>query len=119
MNLSSSDIENYRKWHEERDRQRKEEAGIRRKAAFEHACDKLSAYFSAYPDTHVYLFGSVVRNTGFRKDSDIDIAVENFPGNRIDLYCDLSAIIDYPIDIVIMEKCHFADEIKTRGIKIK
>jgi uncharacterized protein len=78
----------------------------------------LKEYFERYRDCRVYLAGSILKPFAFSSDSDIDIAVENFPGTRIDLYTDLSHLFDYPVDIIFLEKCHFSDEIKKNGLLI-
>ena len=50
--------------------------------------------------------------------SDIDIAVENYTGTRLDLFMELSDLIDLPVDLIIMERCQFADQIKEMGIRV-
>ncbi len=78
----------------------------------------LKAYFSPFPDTQVYVFGSLIAPGAFYKTSDVDIAVEDHPESRLDLYAALSAQIPYPIDIIIMEKCPFADSIRAHGMRV-
>ncbi len=75
----------------------------------------LKRYFSDFPTTKVYLFGSVLMPGRFTSDSDIDIAVENHPADRLDLYSALSSLLPYPVDVVVMEQCHFASAIRQNG----
>ncbi len=78
----------------------------------------LTQYFSDYPDTKVYLFGSILMPGYFTPDSDIDIAVENHPQDRLDLYSALSRLLPYPVDVVVLEKCHFASDIRQNGRRL-
>jgi predicted nucleotidyltransferase len=83
-----------------------------------HVIDTLKKYFSDYPGCNVYLTGSIVRPGLFSDSSDIDIAVENFKGSRLDLFMELSELFDIPIDLIIMERCHFSEHIRDRGIVV-
>jgi predicted nucleotidyltransferase len=112
------DIEAIRDYHKRLIREKKLEGEKLRNETLEMCREKLVEYFQKFPGCRVYLFGSVARQGSFNQQSDIDIAVENFPGNRLDLYSQLSAIIPHNIDIVILEKCHFADRIKSDGVQI-
>ncbi len=83
-----------------------------------HVKNALIKYFSDYPGCNVYLTGSIVRPGLFSDSSDIDIAVENFRGSRLDLFMELSELFDIPIDLIIMERCHFSEHIRERGIVV-
>lgn len=101
------------------DLERKQDREVLRSRVFEEVKKQLLDYFSKYPQTRVYLFGSVVTSGMFSSLSDVDIAVENYPGNRLDLYAGLSALIAHSIDVVIMERCVFAAHIRQHGKRIQ
>ena len=65
-----------------------------------------------------YVFGSVARPGRFREDSDVDVAVAGLPSEQfISLMAQLSANLGRDVDMVELEKIHFADKIKREGIK--
>jgi uncharacterized protein len=116
--MSFTDIKQIRETLQKRELKRREHNETLRRDTLEKAKTAIRNYFAAYPGTTVYLTGSIVKPGAFFTGSDIDIAVENFPGSRLDLYTDLSYLIEWPIDVIIMEKCHFADSIRRNGILI-
>ena len=66
----------------------------------------------------VYLFGSVAEKGKFRRHSDIDIAVKGL--DKFDYYefvGEISSLMDQRVDVILLEKCHFADAIRKKGIK--
>jgi predicted nucleotidyltransferase len=89
-----------------------------RKNLLLHVSDTLKKVFKKYPECKVYLTGSIVRPGLFSDGSDIDIAVENFRGNRLDLFMELSELMDKPVDLIIMERCHFSQQIRDNGLKV-
>ncbi len=116
--MSTIDIKQIRKNLQRRDLKNRELNERLRREMFEMTKAVIRKYFSAYPGTTVYLTGSIVRPGVFSTGSDIDIAVDGFPGSRLDLYADLSCLIKHPIDIIILESCTFADSIRRNGILI-
>ena len=101
-----------------RDLKQKEGREVRRKERLKYVCGKLKLYFKNYPECNVYLTGSIVRPGAFSNGSDIDIAVENYPGGRLDLFMELSELIDLPVDLIIIERCQFADHIREKGVRV-
>ncbi len=79
----------------------------------------LKQFLKSYPDLHMYLFGSITQSGQFTKNSDIDIAIDNFKGSRLDIYLELEELFSRKIDLIILEKCTFRDDIVNRGIKIQ
>ena len=66
----------------------------------------------------VYLFGSVAQKGKFRRNSDIDIAVQGL--DKLEHYAfigEISDLLNKRVDVILLEECHFADSIKERGIK--
>lgn len=66
----------------------------------------------------VFVFGSICHKGCFFANSDIDIAVSNFQGNRIDLYCELSILFQREIDLVFLEKSNIKEYILNDCIQI-
>lgn len=116
--MSLVDIKQVRENLQKKELKRRGHNETLRLGTLEKAKAVIRNYFSAYPGTTVYLTGSIVKPGAFSAASDIDVAVEGFPGSRLDLYTDLSSLIDWPIDIVIMERCEFADSIQQNGILV-
>ena len=96
----------------------KQDGELRRKEQLGRVIDRLKLFFEKYPNCNVYLTGSIVKPGSFSDRSDIDIAVENYTGSRLDLFMELSELIDLPIDLIIMERCHFIDQIREKGVRV-
>jgi len=65
-----------------------------------------------------YIFGSLTQPHRFHQNSDIDIAVEQI--NPEDFFAVISLIYEAmgrDIDMIEVNKCHFGDRIKQRGIR--
>jgi predicted nucleotidyltransferase len=77
----------------------------------------LQKYFTNIA-VNVYLFGSICHKGLFFANSDIDIAVSSFQGNRIDLYCELSILFKREIDLVFLEKTSIKEFILNDSLQI-
>ena len=69
-----------------------------------------------YGIDRAWIFGSVTRPNRFTQRSDVDIAVETL--NPDDLFDAISAFSNYlarDVDLVVLNKCHFAHRIRTEG----
>jgi predicted nucleotidyltransferase len=72
---------------------------------------------SQYGVDRVYIFGSLSRPGRFRDNSDIDIAVEQMaPTLFFALIGQLAEALERDVDLVELEKCHFADRIRAEGV---
>ena len=118
IKMNASDIQQIRENLQRRDLKRRQQNETLRRDTLEKAKAVIGTFFAGYPGTVVYLTGSVVKPGAFSADSDIDIAVEGFPGSRLDLYASLSVLFEQPIDIIILEKCHFAEHIRRNGLLV-
>ncbi len=70
-----------------------------------------------YGIDRAWIFGSVTRPNRFTRRSDVDIAVETI--NPDDLFDAISAFSNYlarDVDLVVLNKCHFAHRIRTEGL---
>ena len=71
-----------------------------------------------YHWSEAYIFGSVAQKGKFKKNSDIDIALEGL--NRLEHYAftgDISEVLERRVDVVLLEECPFAKAIKVKGLK--
>jgi predicted nucleotidyltransferase len=109
-------------YHKNKVKKEKENIQIRneelRKQLLNKTIHLLSDYFARFPHNMVYLFGSITKENQFSRNSDIDIAVANHPGQRIALFCEIEELLHHKIDLVYLEKCSFSNHITTHGIKI-
>jgi predicted nucleotidyltransferase len=64
-----------------------------------------------------YIFGSVTQKEKFTESSDIDIAVHNI---NPESYCVVISLLmtelERDVDIIKLDKCHFAKNIRDKGI---
>jgi predicted nucleotidyltransferase len=116
MRVNESELLYIKKNLREKALKLKQAREVHRKDQLEYVCGKLKLYFKNYPECNVYLIGSIIRPGSFSDGSDVDIAVENYTGSRLDLFMELSELIDLPVDLIIMERCQFADQIREKGI---
>lgn len=100
-----------------RDRKRKEDLEVKRKAILKKTISTLKAILSN-TDIEVYLVGSIIMPYKFRKDSDIDIVIKDYKGDRLSLWSLLDEKLKRNVDLIIFEKCGFKEEIKKYGLKV-
>ena len=87
-------------------------------AALQQVEEALSSLEKKYQWEEAYLFGSVVLEGRYRRNSDIDIAVLGL--KRYDFYefiAEISDLLNKRVDVVLLEECQFAHFIKEKGIK--
>lgn len=70
-----------------------------------------------YNIQRAYLFGSVVKPGHFQPDSDVDIAVEQIdPRQFIAALSEFSMRLNRDVDLIELDKCHFAHRIREKGL---
>jgi predicted nucleotidyltransferase len=78
---------------------------------------QLGALAPAHEVKEAYIFGSLAQPSRFNDHSDIDVAVV-MPSDRFfDLAAELSRVLHTDIDLIPMERCHFAGKIRREGIR--
>lgn len=77
----------------------------------------LDKFGSQYGIQKAYVFGSVAEPRRFSPRSDIDIAVEQInPEHFFMIISLLSEALERDVDIIEINKCHFANQIRQTGI---
>lgn len=88
-----------------------------RKRTFKSAVDVLKNYFKN-SSVQVYLIGSVTQPGKFSENSDVDIVLKNFTGDRFDIWGDIERSINRKIEIILYENSSFKDHIDQTGFKV-
>ena len=87
-------------------------------AALQRVQKTLSSLEKKYYWDEAYLFGSIIQEGRYGRNSDIDIAVLGL--RKHDYYefiGEISGLLNKRVDVVLLEECHFAHFIKEKGIK--
>lgn len=66
----------------------------------------------------VYLVGSITQEYSFREDSDVDIVLKGYNGDRFEIWTELEAALNRRVEVIIFESCHFQDHVVKHGIKV-
>lgn len=70
-----------------------------------------------YKIERAYVFGSTVKPGRFHADSDVDIAVEQIdPARFFEAMSEFFNRLGREIDLVELDKCHFAGKIRREGV---
>jgi hypothetical protein len=68
--------------------------------------------------SEAYVFGSITRPGRFRDESDVDVAVERINAESFFRTMSVfSTVLGRAVDLVELSKCHFAQQIRERGIR--
>jgi len=83
--------------------------------------EKIKQWLDQFDDRYgiktAYIFGSITQPQKFTQESDIDIAVEQI--NTNDLFTVIGFIseaLGRDVDVIEINKCHFANQIRQSGI---
>ena len=68
--------------------------------------------------TEVYLIGSVLQPFSFSQQSDIDIVLKNYSGDRFEIWTKLEKETGRKVEIILFETCHFQDFVIKNGFKV-
>lgn len=66
----------------------------------------------------VYLVGSIIQPFQFHKNSDIDIVLKGFTGDRFEIWTKLEKALNRSVEIIPFETCHFQEHILKYGLKV-
>lgn len=103
-------------------RRKRMERERRRQEALTAVKQAVRAVAPSYPTLRrVYLHGSVTRSGAFRRDSDVDVAVEGLDGGEcFDLWRDLEQTIPgWKMDVRPLKPDDpFSDRVRQRGLMI-
>ncbi|HUX19773.1 MAG TPA: nucleotidyltransferase domain-containing protein [Spirochaetia bacterium] len=99
-----------------RERAEREAARI---AALEATRDALSGLRDEFSLQSAIIFGSVIHPDGFRRDSDIDIALDSPPVEEFRLAGRLSRLIGREVHIVPLDGSAVAERARREGVEWK
>lgn len=107
-------IENLKKIAEERvDEQEKNRLFVLNKVI-----ETVKNYFDGTP-VEVFVIGSLIQPGKFRSDSDVDLVLKNFSGDRFDVWTFLEKQIPRKVEVILYENCSFKDHIDKFGLRIQ
>lgn len=121
MSTDSESLQRYRKAYKAREAARRSALDERRRAMREgaqRAADMLRRDFAA---TRVLLFGSVLREEGFHRGSDLDLAVEGIEADRFwSAGAAAERCAGYELDLVDLEyaSAGLREHIENEGIEL-
>ena len=113
----SFDADAAKRFLEKRESEEKEKGERDRLAVLALAIDALKKLF-ANTNVEVYLVGSVIRPHAFHGQSDVDVVLKNFKGDRFEVWTELEKMIARTVEVIIFENCHFQDYILRDGHKV-
>lgn len=88
-----------------------------RQQVLQMTLDFLDEFGVGYDLEKAVLFGSVLVSGRFHEQSDVDIAVEHVePTVFFELMASLSMALGREVDLVDLGHCHFADQIRQKGM---
>ena len=88
-----------------------------RQQVLQTTLDFLDEFGSCQGVKNVIIFGSLLLTGRFRVQSDVDIAVEAVePSLFFDLMASLSLALGREVDLVDLRHCHFAEQIRQKGM---
>jgi predicted nucleotidyltransferase len=96
---------------------RHERREMLRRARLEEVLRQLEGLGPAHEVKEAYIFGSLAQPGRFSEDSDIDVAVVMPSARFFDLAAELSHALHTDVDLIPLERCHFADKIRREGIR--
>ena len=88
-----------------------------RNEVLERAISVLKEEFEA-SDVEVYLVGSLIRPHAFTKNSDVDIVLKNFSGDRFEIWTKLEEEIGRDVEVILFESCSFKEFVESDGMKV-
>jgi predicted nucleotidyltransferase len=95
--------------------------GLRLERERQSLLSKTIQWLNEFGDRHginkAYIFGSVTQPQRFHEGSDVDIAVEEIqPDDLFAVIGFLSEAIARDVDVIVLSRCHFAEQIRRSGI---
>ena len=69
------------------------------------------------PGQAIYVYGSVVRPSGFREDSDVDVALTAEPPDRsmFRVQSELTDLVGRPVDVCLLDETRLREKIIREG----
>lgn len=101
-------------------RKERRENEMMRKQMLEHLLRSLPQLAARYGFARAYVFGSLTKKGRFRKNSDVDVAVEGLTDERYFTFmAELSELMGREVDVIQIEKHHLKNRILEIGLEWK
>lgn len=113
----SFDFRKAKEYLQSRESHEREANEHQRTAILAKVVDSLKSLF-AHTELEIYLVGSIIQPYKFSPQSDVDIVLKNFKGDRFELWTHLEALIQRNVELIIFENCHFQEHIIKTGYKV-
>ncbi len=101
----------------EKEAEERAQREVERTQILQKATDILKKEFEHSP-TEVYLVGSVIRPYAFSSQSDVDVVLKNYKGDRFDLWTKLESQIGREVEVILFETCRFQEFVEKEGLKV-
>jgi len=111
------DKEEAKKFLFQREEKKREEQEKERKRVLQKAISILEKEFKG-SDVEIYLVGSVLRPFSFSSQSDVDVVLKNYKGDRFEFWVNLEKKIGRDVEIISFETCQFQESILKDGLKV-
>ena len=107
-----------RKFLESRESHDKEKQELERQTILAKVIDTLNSIFDN-TEVEIFLVGSIIQPFKFHPNSDVDVVVRNFNGDRFELWTKLESIIKRDVEVILFENCHFQEHVLKSGHKVR
>ena len=111
------DPEKARHTLEQKEKARKEAGEALRLSTLQKAKTAVTTLFRA-SGVEIYFVGSVIQPYQFRADSDIDVVLRGFKGDRFEVWTQLEEAIGRPVEVMLFEKIEFQEHVLQHGLKV-
>ena len=111
------DREEAKKFLLAKEEKEKEHGEKKRKALLSKTISVLEKAFKG-SSVEVYLIGSILQPFNFTSQSDIDVVLKNYTGDRFEFWAKLEREIGRKVEIIPFETCHFQELVMKNGFKV-
>ena len=115
--VTEFDSEAAKKFLKKRDKKQKSQREEIRKVLLQKVISILKEEFGN-TNVQVYLVGSIIRPHQFTQNSDVDIVIKNFEGDRFDLWSFLEEKIGRRIEVILFDTCSFKEFVEKQGLRV-
>lgn len=107
-------IRHLRKQEQEKEENRE----IQRKKTLGRVQEVLKEVFDG-SDITIYLIGSILQKGKFHANSDIDIVLKGYSGDRFEVWSKLESLLDFSIEVIYYEEIDFQEDVEKLGLRVR